>query len=113
MGNCFSYYFNNQKYDDSLTTPLNDEDLNNEDIKYEQIDIDNINKHINVLEDTTQSSLKNISLDITFLFKEINNLKINIEKINSVILKHKNNININPHETSIYMDANSDIEKED
>ena len=113
MGNCFSYYFNNKNYDDSLTMPLNDEDLNNEDIKYESIEIDHINNHINVLEDTTQSSLKNISLDITFLFKEINNLKVKIEKIDSLILIHRNNINIIPHETSIYMDANSEIEKED
>ena len=108
MGNCFSYYFNNQKYDDSLTIPLNDEDINND-----LIDIDNINKHINVLEDTTQSSLKNISLDITFLFKEIEHLKINLDKINSLILIHRNNININPPEISIYMDASSDIEKDD
>ena len=115
MGNLFSYYFNNQKYDDSLTVPLTKEDTQYASI----IDIEHINLNVNVLENTTQNSLKNISLDITFLFKEIEAIKIKLEKINSTIIT--NNINPNntilnnttPNYTSIYVDANSDIEKDD
>ena len=98
MGNLFSYYFNNQKYDDRLIVPLNKEE-----IQYASItDIDNINSNINILENTTQNSLKNISLDIRFIFKEIENIKINLEKIN----------NLTPNYTSVYVDANSEIERE-
>jgi len=82
MGNIFSYYFksNNIKYNDSLLDPLT-KDMD-EDIQYASLlDIQSINGQVGILEETTQSSLKNISTDVNYLFEEVNILKKQIDYI--------------------------------
>lgn len=117
MGNIFSYYFNsnNIKYEDSLLDPLN-----NEEIQYASLlDIESINGQVGILEQTTQSSLKNISTDVKYLFEEISSLKKQIESIYLILDNDKNTINSNDsseditntdttnQEVSIYLDANN------
>ena len=116
MGNIFSYWFNSDiKYEESLLDPLNQED-----IQYASLlDIESINGQVGILEQTTQSSLKNISTDVKYLFEEINRLKTQInnlcqrldqQKINN---EKKNLINLNKEEESIYLDAKSNNNDEE
>lgn len=71
MGNIFSYFFEKkEKFDDSLMKPLNEE------FEYASIiDFNNINSQVSILEQTTQSSLINISKDVKYLFNQVETLK--------------------------------------
>jgi len=119
MGNIFSYWFNsnNVKYNDSLLDPLNQE----EEIQYASLlDIESINGHVGILEQTTQNSLKNISTDVKYLFSEIEYLKKQINLFEKKLDKNfKNNEQINNitntvnQETSIYLDAETNNNIED
>ena len=119
MGNIFSYYFgsNKFKYGDSLLDPLNQED---EEIQYASLlDIESINGQVGILEQTTQSSLKNISTDVKYLFDEIVILKNQYESLYKQLeisntaqsnTAQSNTvqaplINLNTGETSVYLDA--------
>ena len=106
MGNIFSYYFksNNIKYNDSLLDPLT-KDMD-EDIQYASLlDIQSINGQVGILEETTQSSLKNISTDVNYLFEEVNNLKKQID----YIFKKLDSFEANQE---IYQEANQETYQE-
>ena len=79
MGNIFSYFFNektNYDYDDSLLQPLNNNnDIDNKTHYASLIDIESINSQVDILEKTTQNSLRNISKDVQYLFEEVKEIK--------------------------------------
>jgi hypothetical protein len=90
MGNIFSFFFkNNINLEDSLLEPLI-----NEEPYASLLEINTLNSQVNILEQTTQNSLINISKDVKHLFIEIDNLK------NRLIIIENN------HCQSIYHDVN-------
>ena len=105
MGNIFSYYFksNNIKYNDSLLDPLT-KDID-EDIQYASLlDIQSINGQVGLLEETTQSSLKNISKDVKYLFEEFEKIKRKLDECENICKQTYLNSITENNETSIYKD---------
>lgn len=93
MGNIFSYFFEKkEKFDDSLLKPLNEE------IEYASIiDFNNINSQVSILEQTTQSSLINISKDVKYLFNQVETIKKEFSE-----LKENNTTIDTNHDESVY-----------
>ena len=119
MGNIFSYFFNNSnpEYNDNLM------ELLNEDIQYaSHLDIETINSQVGILEETTQSSLKNISKDVKYLFEEFEIVKSKLDKCENICKQAylnsmtKNSESSIYNQNSVYFDPyneNNDIENND